>query len=148
MDTVSAITIKNIMKTKDLITINDYQRLSGLMQFSSLEKRMPDIAHQLHAKFREAKMLPQNQILNNVITMNSRILLKEIANAREAEISITYPQDADGRDGKISVFSPIGSVLLGRQEGDIVSWKTPAGTGRFEIVKILYQPEAVGHFYL
>lgn len=136
------------METKDLITINDYQRLSGLIKFASLEKQMPDVIDRLHTKFKTAKMLPQNRILNNVVTMNSRVLLKEISNTREAEVTITYPQDADGREGKISVFSSIGIALLGRQAGDIVSWKTPGGTGHFEIVKIIYQPEAVGHYYL
>lgn len=136
------------MEAKDLITINDYQRLSGLIKFAALETQMPDVINRLHSKFRAAKMLPQDRILNNVITMNSRVLLKEITNAREAEVTVTYPQEADGREGKISIFSPIGMALLGRQAGDIVSWKTPNGTGRFEIVKIIYQPEAFGHYYL
>lgn len=136
------------MEAKDLITINDYQRLSGLIKFAALETKMPDVINRLHSKFRAAKMLPQDRILNNVITMNSRVLLKEITNAREAEVTVTYPQEADGREGKISIFSPIGLALLGRQAGDIVSWKTPNGTGRFEIVKIIYQPEAFGHYYL
>lgn len=136
------------MEAKDLITINDYQRLSGLIKFAALETQMPDVINRLHSKFRAAKMLPQDRILNNVITMNSRVLLKEITNAREAEVTVTYPQEADGREGKISIFSPIGLALLGRQAGDIVSWKTPNGTGRFEIVKIIYQPEAFGHYYL
>jgi regulator of nucleoside diphosphate kinase len=38
--------------------------------------------------------------------------------------------------------------LLGRQVGDKVSWKVPTGVGHFEVAKILYQPEAVGHYHL
>jgi len=136
------------METKDLITINDYQRLSGMIKFSSLDKKMPDIVNRLHTKFKAAKMLPQDRILDNVVTMNSRVLVQEVSRSRAAEVTITYPQDADGREGKISVFSPIGTALLGRQAGDIVSWRTPTGTSSFEIVKIIYQPEAVGHYYL
>ncbi len=139
---------KNDMETKDFITINDYQRLSGLIKFAALETKMPDVVNVLLTKFSTAKMLPQNRILRSVVTMNSRVLLREISNDREAEVTITYPQDADGMEGKISVFSPIGTALLGRQAGDIVSWKTPTGVGHFEIAKILYQPEAVGHYYL
>ena len=136
------------MESKLLMTINDYQRLTGLIEFASLKKKMPAMVKRLYNKFKVAKMLPQDRILKNVITMNSRVLLKEIFNGREAEVTITYPQDADGREGKISVFTPIGDALLGRQVGDVVSWQTPAGTGSFEIVKIIYQPEAVGHYYL
>lgn len=136
------------MDEKILITTNDYQRLTGLIGFSSLNEKMPDIVSRLNTKFKTAKMLSQEKMSGDVITMNSRILLKEVSNGRQAEITITYPQDADGRERKISVFSPIGSALLGRRVGDVVSWKVPNGTGQFEVVKILYQPEAVGHYHL
>lgn len=136
------------METKDVITINDYNRLSGLIRFASLETKMPETIDRLHAKLKGAIQLPQDQVLNNVVTMNSRVLLKEVSGARKAEVTVTYPQDTDGREGKISVFSPIGLALLGRQAGDIVSWKIPGGTGSFRITEIVYQPEAAGHYYL
>ncbi len=136
------------MEDKILITVNDYQRLTGLIGFSSLDEKMPEIVNRLNDKFKTAKMLAQDKVSESVITMNSRVLLKEVSQGREAEVTITYPQDADGREGKISVFSPIGSALLGRQVGDIVSWKVPKGIGRFEVIKIIYQPEAVGHYHL
>lgn len=131
-----------------LITINDYQRLNGMIEFSSLKLKMPEIVNRLHDEFKAARMLPQEKISNTVITMNSRVLLRELSTGREAEVTITYPQDVDSREGKVSIFSPIGVALLGRQVGDVVSWKVPNGTGRFEVAKIIYQPEAVGHYYL
>jgi regulator of nucleoside diphosphate kinase len=130
------------------ITTNDYRRLTGFIEFASLEMKMPEIVNRLYSEFKGAKMLPQERIAKNVITMNSRVLLKALSGGREAEIAITYPQDADNRERKVSVFSPIGVALLGRQAGDIVSWKVPAGIGQFQIVKVTYQPEAVGHYYL
>jgi Transcription elongation factor len=136
------------MEDRILITTNDYQRLTGLMGFSSLTEKMPEIVNQLNNKFKTAKMLSQENMSADVITMNSRVLLKEVTRGRQAEVTITYPQDADGKEGKISVFSPIGSALLGRRVGDKVSWKVPHGVGHFEVVKILYQPEAVGHYHL
>jgi regulator of nucleoside diphosphate kinase len=93
-------------------------------------------------------MLPQERISERVITMNSRVLLKEMSNGRETEVTITYPQDEDNIERKVSVFTAIGIALLGRQVGDIVSWNVPAGIGQFEIVQITCQPEAVGHYYL
>ena len=109
---------------------------------------MPENVNRLNLKFKTAKMLSQDKVSGDVITMNSRVLLKEVTKGRQAEVTITYPQDADGREGKISVFSPIGSALLGRRVGDKVSWKVPNGIGHFEVVKIIYQPEAVGHYHL
>jgi regulator of nucleoside diphosphate kinase len=109
---------------------------------------MPEIVNRLYTEFKVAKMVPQERIAESVITMNSRVLLKEMSNGREAEVTVTYPQDADIRERKVSVFSSIGVALLGRQVGDIVSWNIPTGIGQFEIVDVTYQPEAVGHYYL
>lgn len=131
-----------------VVTINDYQRLMGLMEFASLKSRMPEMATRLYKELVKAEMLPQEKIPPNVITMNSRVSLKEVSGERESELAITYPQDADNKERKISVFSSIGISLLGKQVGDVVSWKTPKGNGWFEIVKITYQPEAVGDYSL
>jgi regulator of nucleoside diphosphate kinase len=80
--------------------------------------------------------------------MNSRVKLKELNNRTEGEITITYPDDAEPRERRVSVFSEIGLALLGRKENDVVSWRIPNGVGQFEVQKVTYQPEASGHFYL
>jgi regulator of nucleoside diphosphate kinase len=136
------------MKSTMSLTINDYQRLTGLIEFSSLKVKIPEIVNRLYHEFKSAEMLPQEKISPSVITMNSRVLLKEVSFGREAEITITYPQDADNKEGKVSVFTPIGIALLGRQVWDTVSWSVPNGMRRFQIMNIIYQPEAVGHYYL
>lgn len=131
-----------------VITANDYERLIGLSEFTPPKEKMPDTVSRLYDALMNAKKFSQDTISRNVITMNSRILLQDISSQREAELTITYPQDADNRERKVSVFSPIGTALLGKKVGDVVSWKTPAGDGKFEILKITYQPEAVGDFSL
>jgi len=136
------------MEEKILMTINDYQRLTGLIGFASLKDRAPSAVSHLNKKFAAAKILEQDKISKNVVTMNSRVLLKEVSQGRQAEVTIAYPQDVDGRGGRVSVLSPIGTALLGRQVGDQVSWRVPGGVGHFEIIKIIYQPEAVGHYHL
>jgi regulator of nucleoside diphosphate kinase len=148
MENASLSLNERFMEDKILITINDYQRLNGLIGFASLREKMPEIVSRLNNKFKAAKMLAQERISESVVTMNSRVLLREISQGRQAEVTITYPQDTDARESKISVFSPIGLALLGRQVGDKVSWEVPCGIGYFEITKIIYQPEAVGHYHL
>jgi regulator of nucleoside diphosphate kinase len=93
-------------------------------------------------------MVPQKRIPGNIVTMNSRVFLKETSSKREAELTITYPRDADNLKSRISVFSPIGAALLGKQAGDITSWSTPNGNKWFEILKVTYQPEAAGDYSL
>lgn len=130
------------------ITVNDYQRIKGLIEFAALQDKNPEIADRLMKELKVAKTFPQDKISQSIVTMNSRSLLREITSGREVEITITYPQDADPKEQKISVFSPIGVALLGCREGDITSWRVPGGIGRFKVEKVLYQPEAEGHYYL
>lgn len=136
------------MEKKKVITINDYHRLIGLIELASLKSKMPEGVSRLYEALLSAKMLSQKNISGDIITMNSRVLLKDVLSEREAELTITYPRDADNRERKVSVLSSIGVALLGKQVGDVVSWETPVGIGQFAILKITYQPEAVGHYSL
>ena len=140
--------VNNINETDMTITVNDYQRLMGFVQLASLKSKMPAVTNKLVERLGTAKQLPQKQIAKSIVTMNSQVKLKNVANAREAELTITYPQDADHRENRISVFSEIGLALLGRKENDVVSWRVPNGIGTFRIEKVLYQPEAAGDFFL
>lgn len=130
-----------------LVTVNDYRRLIDQMEYPSMKVKMPRIVERLYDALMTAKMLPPQNISSSVVTMNSRVLLRDLSSGREAEITVTYPKDADNLERKVSVFSEIGIALLGQQAGDTVSWKVPDGKGQFEIVRVTYQPEAVGDYY-
>lgn len=131
-----------------IITVNDYQRLMGFLELASFKSKMPTVTNKLIERLDTAKMFPQNEIARTVITMNSRVQLRNLATDTLAEITITYPQDAAPRERRVSVFSEIGLALLGRKENDTVSWKVPGGTGKFQVEKVTYQPEAAGDYFL
>lgn len=128
------------------VTETDYDRLMDLMEFASLKAKMPDIATRLYGNLSRAQTLPPANIDRRIVTMNSRLKLRNLENRRETEITLTYPRDAQPLHRKVSVFSEIGTALLGRREREVVSWKVPGGVGHFEIVKVTYQPEAAGDF--
>ena len=130
------------------VTINDYKRIVGLIEFASLKSKMPELADHILKALKYAQLLPAENISSDVITMNSRVQLTDMSSGRKIDMTVTYPEDADGRQRKISLFSPIGVALLGCRVGDVASWKMPQGTGRFRVEKIVYQPESAGDFHL
>ena len=130
-----------------IVTVNDYRRLIDQMEFPSIKMKAPRIVQQLYDALMSATMLPPQNISRNVVTMNSKVHLKDLSSGLEAEVTITYPKDADSRERKVSVFSEIGIALLGQQVGDTVSWKVPGGVGQFEISGVTFQPEAAGDYY-
>lgn len=58
----------------------------------------------------------------------------------DTDEEVTYqllgPEEADVKDGSISVLSPLGRSILGKEVGDDVVAKTPGGTREFEVVDI------------
>lgn len=50
--------------------------------------------------------------------------------------------------GRFLCFPPLVSPCWDVVKGDITSWRVPGGVGRFRIEKVLYEPEAEGHFSL
>jgi len=136
------------MNTRMFVTINDYERITDMIESASRHAKIPVAVDRLLTNLRSARMLPQENISGDIITMNSRARLTELSSGKEVEITVTYPEDADNLSKKISVFSPIGIALLGSKVGDTVSWKVPSGIGQFRVDRVTYQPEAVGHYHL
>lgn len=137
-----------IMNKRMFVTINDYNRIIGMIEIAGMQTKIPDAVDRLLTNLKGARMLPRENISRDIITMNSRARLTELSSGKEIEITVTYPQDADNSLKKISVFSSIGIALLGSSVGDTVSWKVPSGNGQFRVDKVTYQPEAVGHYHL
>ena len=63
----------------------------------------------------------------------------DIANV-ETDETVTYQivgeDEADIKQGKLSVGSPIARALVGKEEGDVVTVKTPSGLIEYEIVEV------------
>ncbi|MBK7653420.1 MAG: GreA/GreB family elongation factor [Flammeovirgaceae bacterium] len=131
-----------------LITVDDFERLLARMNYVPSTERLSIMERQLYLKLLSAETISQLKISKRVITMNSRVRLRESLTQKEIEVTITYPENANSRESKISILSPVGIALIGQQKGDQVSWKIPSGVGQFEIIEILYQPESVGEYSL
>ena len=131
------------------ITNLDYQRLNNLIQ--SVKTTMKDDLHNIEAlenEIERAKRIEPRKIGHNVVTMNSEVEVIDLASNRVMKFKLVYPQEADFKNNRLSVLSPLGSALIGYREGDEVEFRVPAGLKKVKIGKILYQPEATGEFAL
>ena len=132
------------MKTRKIyITEKDKLKLRSLFRttigMSSYDlKNMKELLIELE----RAEVINDDNIDENVITMNSTVVVKDLDSKKEYDYTIVYPEYADSSKNKISVLAPVGTALLGYKVGDIVEWKVPAGKRRFLVQEILFQPEA------
>ncbi len=122
------------------LTENDVHRLTRLVESQpgkGLEK--------LESELVRAHVVPREEIPEDVVTMNSRVVFENETTGERREITLVYPGNADIDAGKISVLVPIGTALLGLRVGQSIDWELPGGEKqRFRIVKVPFQPEAAG----
>ena len=102
----------------------------------------------LISELNRAKIMEPMQIPGDIITMHSIVKVKYIDNNKDFTLQLVYPEEANIKENKISIFAPIGIALLGYKKGDIINWRTPGGNVKIKIEDILYQPEAAGDFQL
>ena len=102
----------------------------------------------LAGELARAQVVPSNQVAADVVTMNSKVALRDTDSGETMTYRLVFPKDADVDAGAISVMAPVGMAILGYAVGDVVEWPVPSGSRRLSIEQVLYQPEAAGDFHL
>ena len=130
------------------ITTSDYHRLSGLIEMSRERNGEADREYldQLEEELGRAELVNPKEIPSDVITMRSKVRLKDLKSGETVMYSLVFPFEASSNEGQISVLAPIGTALLGNRSGDVVESRVPSGLRRLKVKEILYQPEAAGNY--
>lgn len=126
----------------------DYDRLSELVRAGTGSGKDQPHLRELRQELERATVIDPQEIPADVVTMNSKVLLRDLETGDEVSYTLVYPPDANLDEDKISVLAPIGTAILGYRAGATVTWNVPAGVRRLHIEKILYQPEAAGDYHL
>ena len=137
------------MSRRIFITEIDKERLQKIIDESKefirgKKEYLENLEHELN----RAEVVASENIPNDVITMNSKVLLKDVESGEEMTYTLVYPDDADLMEDKISILAPVGTAILGYRVGNIIDWEVPDGIVRLEVEKILFQPEAAGELEL
>jgi regulator of nucleoside diphosphate kinase len=106
-------------------------------------------AEKLINELESAVLVEPHKIPSDVVTMNSVVKISFVGEERyQQEFRIVYPDEADIRAKKVSIFSPIATALIGFRIGDLIEWMVPGGLKKIKIDGITYQPEAAGDYSL
>ena len=72
----------------------------------------------------------------DTLVIGTTVLLYNLDTDEEVRYQLLGPYESDPDKGKISVISPLGQALIGREVGEEISVKTPGGIQEFEILEI------------
>jgi transcription elongation factor GreA len=101
-----------------------------------IEGRIKEIESRLsNAEIIDVNALPQ---IGRVV-FGATVELAAQADGSHATYQIVGEDEADIREGRIAVTSPIARALVGKEEGDEVEVAAPGGTRSYEIVKVRYE---------
>jgi regulator of nucleoside diphosphate kinase len=138
-----------IMDRDIYITEFDVKRLTQLLQEGlSFTSRDTQHLESLQKELERAHIVEPQAVPRDIVTMNSRVRLKDLNSGDERIYTLVFPTEADVTQNKISILAPVGTAMLGYRVGDKIDWPVPSGMKTFRIEEILYQPEAAGDFHL
>lgn len=83
-----------------------------------------------------ARVVDASQLSTDKVLILSVVKIKNVKNGMTLNYTIVAENEANLKENKISVESPIGKGLLGKKIGDIAKIQTPGGTMEFEIMEI------------
>jgi transcription elongation factor GreA len=104
-------------------------------QQSFIEGRIQEIEGKIsHAQIIDPKTLSGNKVL-----FSATVELLDLETDKEVTYQIVGEDEADIKEGKISVTSPIARALIGKEVDDVAVFQAPGGEKEYEIVAVRFE---------
>ncbi|HEX5340017.1 MAG TPA: transcription elongation factor GreA [Gammaproteobacteria bacterium] len=95
---------------------------------------------EIEFKLSNAEIIDVTQLnAGGKVVFGATVLLADEENGNQVSYQIVGEDEADIKQGRISVNSPIARALIGKQQDDVAVVKTPAGERQFEIIEVRYE---------
>lgn len=122
--------IKQAIAFGDISENSEYEDAKNEQAF--IEGRIASLEKTL----KNARLMEDSDIAADVVSLGSRVTLKEVERGREITVTIVSSVESKIKDGKISDESPVGKAIIGKKKGDVVEVEAPAGIIKYEILNV------------
>jgi transcription elongation factor GreA len=92
--------------------------------------------NELETAINTSEVIEIDELRGERIVFGTKVELENLANGRKVTYQLVGPYESEPESGKISVTSPLGKALIGKEEGDTVRINTPGGIQEFEVLEI------------
>ncbi|MEW6584355.1 MAG: transcription elongation factor GreA [Nitrospirota bacterium] len=130
---------KNI---KDISEARAHGDLSENAEYHAAKERQSFIEgriQELKTKLALADVIDPSKISQDRIAFGARVKVADADTGEEKTFQLVGPEEADAKNGRISISSPVGRALLNKEIGDVVTVKAPAKTLEYEILEIRFE---------
>lgn len=130
---------KNI---KDIEEARAHGDLSENAEYTAAKERQSFIQGriiELKQKLAVAEVIDTSKINQSRAAFGARVKVMDVESEEEYIFILVGADEADAKKGKISISSPVGKALLGKEAGDSVTIKVPARTLEYEVLEITFE---------
>lgn len=94
---------------------------------------------ELEAKLSNAQVIDPSALdAEGRVVFGATVVLEDLENNQEVRYQIVGDDEADIKESKISISSPIARALIGKYAGDVAQVQAPSGVREYEIIEVLY----------
>ena len=91
---------------------------------------------QLKGLIANARLIDGKQIKTDVVQIMNKVKLKNVANGAVMTYTLVSDSEANLKENKLAISTPIAQGLMGKKVGDVAEIKVPSGILKFEIMEI------------
>ena len=123
-------------KIKQALAFGDISENSEYDQAKNEQGQLEERIAKLEMILRNAKLIDDEDITTDVVSIGSKVIVKDMEYDEEMEYTIVGSAEADPYEGKISNESPVGSALLGKRKEEVIEVHVPDGLIKYQILSI------------
>lgn len=125
------------MITKPIyISSEDHSRLQRVVNAMLEGEQGNEPLKQLQAELKRAVVLDPSALPQDVVTLYTKVRLKDLEDGEIDEWILTMPEEADVDKNQLSILAPIGTAIIGLALGDEFDWETPGGVRKLRIESV------------
>jgi len=133
--------VERPQNTQDIETAREHGDLSENAEYHAAKERQAFIdgaIRDLEDKISRAQVIDPQKLSGDRVVFGATVALYDLEKDTEVVYQIVGQDEADIRDNKISVTSPIARALIGKEAGDTVTVRAPGGDRRYEISDVSF----------
>ena len=126
----------------DIAEARSHGDLSENAEYDAAKERQGFIESrikELENKLADARIIDIANRTSETIVFGATVVLIESESQQKKQYMLVGQDEADLKDGKISVQSPVGRALIGKRVGDLVEVQTPARLAEYEVLEIRFE---------
>jgi transcription elongation factor GreA len=136
------LTVERPMVVRAIEIARGHGDLSENADYSAAKERQGFIEgriQEINGKLARAQVIDPVQIKSDQIVFGATVVLEDQVQEKKTVYQIVGVDEANIKEGKVGVTSPLARALIGKRAGDEVIVYAPKGEVRYEVLKILYE---------